>query len=145
MLTTARLLPTDRPEWEALFRGYIAFYERALTPDWYDPAWREFQADTRMHALGAKRDGALLGIAHFLVQPSTSSPDSCYLQDLFTAPEARGQGVGRALIEVVAAWARARGCVRLHWLTHETNATARQLYDSIAEHRGFIRYQLELG
>ena len=145
MLTIDRLAPGDRAAWEALFRAYIAFYERSLTQDWYDRAWREFEADARMHALGARRDGRLLGIAHFLVQPSTSSADTCYLQDLFTAPEARGQGVGRALIEAVAERARARGCCRLHWLTHAGNTTARRLYDQVAENRGFIRYQMELG
>lgn len=85
-----------------------------------------------------------MGITHFLVHASTTAPDVCYLQDLFTAPEARGRGVGRALIAAVTDWARERDCSRVYWSTHETNATARRLYDQVAVDRGFILYQITL-
>ena len=63
-----------------------------------------------------------------------------YLQDLFTAPEARGQGVGRALIEAVYAAARSGGVKRVYWQTHHTNGAGRLLYDKVAKHYGFIVY-----
>jgi GNAT superfamily N-acetyltransferase len=144
MISIGRLEPSDRAAWEVLFRGYIAFYERTEPPEMYERSWREFQQDTTLHALGARLDGQLIGITHFLIHASTSSPDVCYLQDLFTTPQARGQGAGRALIAAVADWARQRGCIRVYWNTHESNATARRLYDQVAENRGFIRYQIEL-
>jgi GNAT superfamily N-acetyltransferase len=144
MLTIGRLDPSDRDAWETLFRGYIDFYERSEPPEMYERAWREFQADTRLHALGAKLDGKLVGITHFFPHPSTSGPDVCYLQDLFTAPEARGQGVARALIADVADWARERGCIRVYWHTQSGNQTARRLYDQVAENRGFIQYLIDL-
>lgn len=75
---------------------------------------------------------------------NTSGPDVCYLQDLFTAADVRGRGVARALIEAVVEFARERGCGRVYWMTHETNATARLLYDKVADNRGFIRYQIDL-
>ncbi|MFG3436094.1 GNAT family N-acetyltransferase [Nonomuraea sp. NPDC047897] len=146
MITIGGLLPSDRAAWEELFRGYIAFYGRTEPDEMYARAWQEFGDGTRLHALGARLDGRLVGIAHFFTHPSTSAPgaDLCYLQDLFTAPDARGGGVGRALISAVTGWARERGCGRLYWHTHESNATARRLYDQVAENRGFIKYDIDL-
>jgi GNAT superfamily N-acetyltransferase len=144
MISIEKLVPSDRGAWEALFRAYIDFYQRSEPHEMYERAWREFQADSRLHALGARLDGRLVGITHFLIHPSTSGPDVCYLQDLFTAPDSRGKGVGRALITAVADWARAHGYRRVYWHTQESNATARRLYDSLAENHGFIRYQIEL-
>lgn len=144
MITIGKLAASDRDDWESLFRAYIDFYRRVEPPEMYDRAWHEFQSDTRLHAFGARLDGRLVGITHFLVHPSTSGPDVCYLQDLFTASDVRGKGVARALIAAVVEWAQAHGCCRVYWNTHESNSTARRLYDKVAENRGFIRYQIEL-
>jgi len=64
---------------------------------------------------------------------------------MFVDPEARGGGYGAALIAHVAAEAKAAGSTRLYWLTHETNATARRLYDRVAQRSGFIQYRVPLG
>ena len=57
------------------------------------------------------------------------------------ADSARGLGLGRALIEAVYEKAKAAGASRVHWLTHETNAQARILYDQVADYPGFIQYR----
>ena len=90
----------------------------------------------------AERDGAMLGLVHYLYHRSTVTitPD-CYLRDLFTIPEARGQGVGRALIEGVYAAAREAGVDRVYWQTHTSNTPGRRLYDQVAENGGFIVYR----
>ncbi|HCT81827.1 MAG TPA: GNAT family N-acetyltransferase [Micromonosporaceae bacterium] len=144
MISIGKLTPADRADWEILFSGYNEFYERTLPPEMMERAWNAFQEDTRMHALGAKLDGKLVGITHFLVHANTTALDVCYLQDLFTAPEVRGKGVAGALIAEVTRWSRDRGCSRVYWSTHETNATARRLYDQVATNRGFILYQINL-
>ncbi len=144
MITIARLTAADRADWKRLFRGYVAFYEQDHPQPMYDRAWSEFQAEDRMHALGAWLDGSLAGIVHFLTHARTTAADACYLEDLFTAPEHRGRGVARALIGAVAEWAAERGCSNVYWHTRQDNATARQLYDQVAAYRGFIVYTMEL-
>ncbi|MGI5239119.1 GNAT family N-acetyltransferase [Dactylosporangium sp. CA-139066] len=144
MIVVAGLEAADRSAWEELFAGYHAFYGRTWPAERFDAAWRDFLAGERVHALGARLDGRLVGIAHFLVHASTSSGDVCYLQDLFTAGDVRGRGVGRALIEAVAEWAKQRNLDRVYWHTRDDNATARRLYDQVAENRGFIQYVIPL-
>jgi GNAT superfamily N-acetyltransferase len=135
--------PADRTAWEPLWAGYLAFYQASLVPDATDVAWgRLVDPAEPMHALGAFEDGRLLGIVHFLYHRSTWTPGPyCYLQDLFTVEEARGRGVGRALIEAVYERARAEGASRVYWLTHETNREAMALYDQVADRSGFVQYR----
>jgi GNAT superfamily N-acetyltransferase len=140
MIAVASLEPNDREAWQKLFAGYNAFYNRTWPAERYEEAWQAFRRADRVHALGGRLDGRLVGIAHFLVHPSTTSSDQCYLQDLFTDPGVRGQGVGRSLIEAVSVRAREQGCGRLYWHTQRHNDTARRLYDQLGEHRDFIVY-----
>jgi GNAT superfamily N-acetyltransferase len=142
MLTIGPLGDGDHERWEELFRAYIAFYERDLEQAAYDRAWIEFRSGARMHALGAWLEGELVGITHYLVHASTTDGDLCYLEDLFTAPQARGRGVARALVLAVRDWARGHGCASVYWQTRHDNVTARRLYDSLAEHHGFIVYSM---
>jgi len=94
-----------------------------------------------MQALVAQSQGRLLGLAHVLDHRSTTRVEAVrYLQDLYTAQDARRQGVARALIEHVYADARAAGIRRVYWHTHADNRTARRLYDRVAAHAGFIMY-----
>ena len=140
----------DFHAWKPLWDGYNAFYGRSADtalPDAFTRiAWSRFLDPAEpMHALVAERDGRLIGLAHYLFHRSTTNPaDSCYLQDLFTTEQARGLGVGRALIEAVYANARAAGAARVYWQTHETNAVAMQLYDKVAQKSGFIVYRQAL-
>ncbi len=144
MIAIAPLEPADRARWQELFEGYSTFYERTLPAETYDEKWRAFQTGDTIRALCARDGGTVVGIAHFFRHPSTSGPDVCYLQDLFTAPEARGRGAGRALIEAVAQWARQQHCARVYWHTSEWNDTARRLYDQVAEKTPFVHYRMVL-
>ena len=136
----------DAASWRPLWDGYNAFYGRAgdtaLAPEITQTTWeRFFDPSEPMHALVAERQGALLGLVHYLFHRSTTLiASNCYLQDLFTSEAARGQGVGRALIEGVYARAGEAGSPRVYWHTQESNHAARQLYDRMAQHAGFLVY-----
>ena len=144
MIEIVPLADSDRAVWQVLATGYNDFYETVWPPDIYDRVWRRLQAGEGAHALGARLDGRLVGIAHYLFHANVWRDDVCYLQDLFTDETARGQGVARALIDAVAAEARRRGASRYYWQTRQDNARARALYDKVAVFRGFIRYDYSL-
>ena len=137
------LRPDERDVWEPLWAGYLTFYETAVPPEVTDTTWQRLHDPVEpMFVLGAYLDGRLIGIVHYLFHRSTwTIGDYCYLQDLFTVPEERGRGAGRALIEAVTESARAAGVSRVYWLTHESNAVARGLYDRVADRPGFIQYR----
>ncbi len=135
--------PADFEQWLPLWEGYNSFYERTVPAEVTRITWgRFFDAYEPMHAVVAERDGKLVGLVHYLYHRNTAMlAPVCYLQDLFTAAETRGQGVGRALIEAVYERAQAAGSPRVYWMTQEGNATARRLYDDVAEYSGFIQYR----
>ncbi len=137
----------DYEQWLPLWDGYNAFYGRsgttALSPEITRMTWaRFFDAYEPVHGLVAESDGQLLGLTHYLFHRSTTAIEPvCYLQDLFTSNAARGRGVGRALINRVYEQARLAGSSRVYWQTHQTNLTAMQLYDKVAERSGFVVYR----
>ncbi len=141
----------DFAVWRALFEGYNTFYGRSgttrLAEEVLLSTWsRFFDPAEPMQALVAERDRQLLGLAHILYHRSTIHlAPVCYLQDLFTIPEARGQGVARALIAAVYEHARQAGSARVYWHTQETNAVAMRLYDRVAQRSGFLVYRHDLG
>ncbi|MBC3909275.1 MULTISPECIES: GNAT family N-acetyltransferase [Undibacterium] len=140
----------DFANWSVLWEGYNQFYERtgpnALPEAVTLRTWsRFFDGYEPVHALVAELDGRLVGLAHYLYHRTTSRIEaSCYLNDLFTSPDVRGQGVGRALIEAVYEQAKLAGSTVVYWQTHETNETAQKLYSQVADRSGFIVYRKSL-
>lgn len=143
MLQIRPFRPEDRQAWEPLWQGYLTFYKASLSPEVTQTTWLRLNDPAEpMHGFVAVLDGRVVGIVHYIYHRSTwTEANYCYLQDLFTAEEARGRGVARALIEAVYAQAQADGASRVYWLTHETNTTAQALYDKVAARSGFIQYR----
>jgi GNAT superfamily N-acetyltransferase len=135
----------DRAVWERLFRGYNAFYGASVADAVIELTWQRLLAggEGGLIALVAVDDAdAPIGLAHLLFHRSTWSPTwYCYLEDLFVDPAERRKGVGLALIEAAYREADARGCTRTYWMTQETNATARALYDRVASRAPFVQYR----
>jgi GNAT superfamily N-acetyltransferase len=134
----------DRAQWAVLWQGYLKFYEVPNMPaEITDRTWERFFDESEpVYAMVAEEGETLLGMVQYLFHRNTwFLDDICYLQDLFTAPAARGKGVARALIEAVYAKAEARNAKRVYWMTHESNRTAQILYDKVAVKSGFIQYR----
>lgn len=149
-ITVRPVSPEDFEAWKPLWDEYNAFYERvgptALPDEVTDTTWRRFfDASEPVHGIVAAREGKIVGICHYIFHRSTSRlAPVCYLQDLFTAPDYRGHGIGRALILRVGEIAKEAGCTRVYWQTHTTNTPGRTLYDKVAKNLGFIQYVLDV-
>ncbi|SHL82331.1 GNAT family N-acetyltransferase [Phytopseudomonas punonensis] len=136
----------DHAAWWPLWQGYQRFYATEIPEATSARTWQHFlAADEPMYAALACQDGRAIGMVHWIFHRSCwTDGDYCYLQDLFVDESIRGSGAGRGLIEHVYAQARLAGASRVHWLTHESNTTAMQLYDRIAERPGLVQYRKKL-
>jgi GNAT superfamily N-acetyltransferase len=137
----------DEGEWRRLWTAYLAFYETVLPEDVFASTFARLTGDGEQEFRGllATLDGRPVGLAHYLFHRSCWTLNNiCYLQDLFAEPDVRGQGIGRALIEGVYAKAGEAGAPEVYWMTQDFNATARKLYDRIADKTPFIIYQKNL-
>ncbi|MEL7033339.1 MAG: GNAT family N-acetyltransferase [Pseudomonadota bacterium] len=134
----------DEAVWRAIWTGYLDFYHSEVSEDVYQSTFRRLLTDGEYEPTGliAWDGNDALGLVHFMYHRHCWRLENvCYLQDLFTTPEARGKGVGRALIEAVYAQADNAGCPVVYWTTADDNDTARRLYDRIATKTPFIKYQ----
>lgn len=144
-ITIRPLAQSDHADWRRLWTDYLTFYKTSVPEEVYQTTWKRLFTESEFEPKGflAVLDGKPVGLVHFLYHRSCwSLQGNCYLQDLFTDPGARGSGAGAGLIEAVRGHAEARGVANVYWMTHETNATARKLYDRVARRTGFIEYDL---
>lgn len=142
-LTIRPATAADFDAWLPLWRGYQTFYKTDIPEATTRTTWERLLAPGEpMHVALAERDGAVVGLVHYIEHRSCwTTGNYMYLQDLFVTPELRGGGVGRQLIEHVYREAAARGCSRVWWLTHESNTDAMVLYDRVASKSGFVQYR----
>jgi len=133
----------DHDSWMPLWRGYQEFYKVDLAPEVSATTFaRLLDPAEPVNGSLAWQGPRAVGMVHYIPHRSTwTIGNYCYLQDLFTAPDLRGGGVGRKLIEHVYEVAKQAGCARVYWLTHESNATAMKLYDQVADKPGFVQYR----
>lgn len=137
------LSQSDHADWRRLWTAYLEFYKSTVPEEVYATTWRRLFTEGEFEPRGfiATLDGKAVGLTHYMFHRTAWAVENkCYLQDLFTDATARGHGVGEALIAAVKSAAEERGVPAIYWLTHETNTTARKLYDRVATNSGFIRY-----
>jgi GNAT superfamily N-acetyltransferase len=145
-------MPTIRPlesgdwdRWLPLWNGYLDFYRaslgEALTRSTFDRLVG--RVDAMFGLIAVDEGGGGVGLAHCLIHPTTwDTRPSCYLEDLFVAPAARGLDLGRALLEEAKRASTDLGAARLYWHTQEYNGRARSLYDQVGRLTSFVVYEL---
>ena len=144
VMTVRKLELADEDRWRQLFGDYIAFYQEHVPQPVIDATWQRIIAgeDGMTGLVAIDQNGVIAGIANIVFHRSTWAQTwYCYLEDLYADERARGQGVGRALIDATFALADQKGATRTYWVTHEQNATARQLYDRAGVLTPFVQYR----
>lgn len=138
--------PADEARWRELFRAYREFYKLPASEDVVDRVWTWLNDPSHeTHGLVAVLGTAVSGIAHYrkFARPSTGTT-GLWLDDLFTDPDARGQGLGRALIDQLTQNARENDLSVVRWITADDNHPAQKLYDNIARTTNWVTYDATL-
>lgn len=141
--TIRKAQSSDEARWRILWQGYLDFYRSTVPEPTTTETWRRIlDPASSIESLVAVKSGEVIGICNYLYHDSTwSTQPTCYLQDLFVDPQARGGGAARKLILACEDEARKKGASRVYWLTQEYNAPARSLYDTITQRTSFIVYR----
>lgn len=140
--------PGDEAAWREMWGAYCTFYEQTLPESVTAGVWSHIMdgaspVNSVIALLG--EDGTPLGFANYVLHPHTWSDKTlCYLEDLYVSPEARGRGVGHALIEHLIETGKTRSWERVYWHTETGNAPARRLYDRFNAADDFVRYTVSL-
>lgn len=133
----------------AEFIRKLADYEKLLHEVVFEPE------TLRRHLFGERPgaeviigeiDGAPRGFALYFQTFSTfEGKPGIYLEDLFVEPEARGSGLGRALLRKLASLVVERGGARLEWSVLDWNELGKGFYRTIgaAEVAGWERWRVE--
>ena len=126
--------PSDLPVIAQFIRN-LAEYERLVHEVRFDEAVlgdRLFGARSYAEVLIGEIDGMPQGFALFFHNFSTfEGKPGVYLEDLFVRPEARGSGMGKALLSALAQIAVERDCARLEWSVLDWNDPAIQFYKKL--------------
>ncbi|OWV03469.1 GNAT family N-acetyltransferase [Micromonospora wenchangensis] len=146
MVSIDSLTERDREEWEGLTRRFHAHWAgrpgrpaTEVDDEGYERTWRRLVDGEEIRGICARRDGEMVGIAHYLFHAAVWGAGRCYLAELFVEPRARRRGIATEMIRWVARDAERHGTPRLYWNT-EIDAEARSLYDRVAVFQGYILY-----
>lgn len=144
-VTVRRVEDSEFFTWLDLFTGYGDFYETPLTDEKAVLVWSWLSDSAHeLEAYFAVDDaGTPVGLAHVRVfaRPLAGSR-GLYLDDLFVAPDARGEGAATALLEALRDRARTEGFSVVRWITAADNEKAQRVYDRVAEKTGWVTYDL---
>jgi GNAT superfamily N-acetyltransferase len=136
----------DAEPWTRLYNGYRQFYNLPADDAAVATTWEWMLA--RQHGLrgivAEGSDGEIVALANLrtFARPSVAKL-GLYLDDLFTAPSARGSGAASSLLDRAAEIAAQDGANVIRWITASDNTTARSVYDSHAVATPWVTYDMK--
>ena len=132
----------DFPDWLPLWDGNnLGQRDEEVTSETWS---RLTDSNSAVHGLVAEKDGELVGLLHYIIHPTTGSlKDVCYMQDVYTNPDHRNQGVARALIEQLAKIGKNKWA-RIHWFAESDNDAAQHLYQTLGVKLNFTLHVMKL-
>ncbi|WP_026973154.1 GNAT family N-acetyltransferase [Aliagarivorans marinus] len=136
----------DWPQWQQLYAQYADFYQvestvqmRAKVWDWIADPGKPFYCQVAVN-----RQQHILGLIHYRSMPSPlRATEVGFLDDLFVAPDARRQGVAKALLLALQREAIAQQWPCVRWITAHDNHTAQALYQQLASKTHWLTYQMD--
>ena len=130
--------------WRKLYQGYADYYQVALTDKGVAETWSWLMsADHPVSGLVVLDGQKLIGLAHYRAMPSPlRGAEIGFLDDLFVAPDARGQRVGALILDALKSIARDKGWPVIRWITRDHNYQARTLYDQHAKKTDWNTYEM---
>lgn len=142
-----RATARHRRDWRALWQAYLDFYGVRLRDEIADATWSRVLDPASDHQCLIHEDdaGRVTGfVIYFFHRASWTDGWNCCVEDVYVAPRARGNGIGRALMEAALAAARERRVYRIYWQTDRDNAAARRLYDQLGRLADVVQYRVTL-
>ncbi|MEX2455348.1 MAG: GNAT family N-acetyltransferase [Rhodospirillaceae bacterium] len=135
----------DRTAWEALYRGFRDFYRLAENPQAIDTVWGwVVRPGGPLEGRVARTDaGALVALMHFREVPRPfHGVMGGYLDELFIADSARGEGIADAMMDALHAIGVERGWRDVRWITSDSNARSCAFYDRVSKRTKFVTYEI---
>ena len=147
-MTSIRPISTsDFEAWGNLYSAYAEFYQVNQTEEMRKQVWAWLHnPDHEVKGfIAVSEDGSLIGIAHYraFARP-LSATSGGFLDDLFVSPSARGNEVGKKLIEAVIKIGKEKNWSVIRWITADGNHRARGVYEKLAIQTKWVTYDIKL-
>lgn len=132
MIETRAYCPADKTAFLGLYRACLAHYGiKAATKDEEARIVRILGTAGHVNCLMAYDDNAALGFATWVLTLPAGTGVALYMKELFVLSNARGRGVGRALMAGLVQIAQSEGCERFDWQTDATNQMSQRFYECV--------------
>ena len=135
----------DKTQWQELYKAYAKFYKVEMNKQILKTVWNWLHdKNHEVEGLIYEIDGNIVGLAHYRRMPRPlHGQDIGFLDDLFVAPNHRGQNVGEKILSELKKISKSKGWNLIRWITLNDNIRAKSLYDRVAQKTSWDLYELK--